>query len=96
MVIRARIRCINKTNRAAAHDRISHFGGQNDDGGRWKLSQAEAVSGVKSSKYSFYVEQPAGHVVNVIVARSAHGNEYLKTISDGEHPNNLLSLPECP
>ncbi|MDD3927909.1 MAG: DUF3892 domain-containing protein, partial [bacterium] len=27
---------------------------------------------------------------------SASGNKYLKTQNDGEQPNNLLSLPECP
>ncbi|WP_293875992.1 MULTISPECIES: DUF3892 domain-containing protein [unclassified Sphingomonas] len=37
-----------------------------------------------------------GSTVQVIVARSVSGNKYLKTQSDGEQPNNLLSLPECP
>jgi hypothetical protein len=37
-----------------------------------------------------------GQTVWVIVARSAAGNKYLKTQNDGEQPNNLLSLPECP
>jgi len=32
----------------------------------------------------------------VIIAVSKYGNEYLKTESDGEQPDNLLSLPECP
>jgi hypothetical protein len=31
-----------------------------------------------------------------VVARAASGHKYLKTESDGEQPNNLLSLPECP
>lgn len=25
-----------------------------------------------------------------------HGNKYLKTEADGDAPNNLLNLPECP
>ncbi|MGO7416641.1 DUF3892 domain-containing protein [Rhizobium ruizarguesonis] len=29
-------------------------------------------------------------------AKSAAGNKYLKTTADGDQPNNLLSLPECP
>lgn len=91
-----RIRCIRKTDRFNAHERISHIGGLHSDGSRLLLSQTEAISYIKNGTYRFYVEQPPGHRVDVIVARSAHGNEYLKTTADGEQPNNLLSLPECP
>jgi len=96
MATRVQIQCINKTNRASAHERIAFFGGRNTDGSRWKLDQAAAVAGARSGTYSFYVARPAGHFVDVVVARSPSGNEYLKTEADGEHPNNLLSLPECP
>jgi hypothetical protein len=33
--------------------------------------------------------------VGVEVAVSAYGRKYLKTVADGDPPNNLLSLPEC-
>jgi hypothetical protein len=91
-----RIRCINKTHRSDPHERISHIGGVNDDNTRWKLGLAEAIRGVESGKWSFYVEQPQGDRVNVVVAVSAYGNKYLKTVADGDQPNNLLALPECP
>jgi len=95
MAQRVRISCINKTDRHDPHERISHIGGVNSDGTTWRLSQPDAIAGIKSGKWSFYVERPPGHIVNVIVARSAQGNEYLKTEADGEQPNNLLALPEC-
>ncbi len=48
----------------------------------------------------FYVERPAGHRIDVIVALSSDGskslNKYLKTIADREQPDKLLSLPTCP
>ena len=76
--------------------RIRNIGGINPDRSPWKLSQEQAIADIKAQKYSFYVERPPGHVANVIIAESRFGHEYLKTETDGEHPDNLLSLPVCP
>jgi len=95
MTSKHRIRCVNKTDRYNAHERIQNVGGQNDDGTRWKISETRAIQGIESGEWGFYVSA-GGYTVDVIVAKSRYGHKYLKTVADGEQPDNLLSLPECP
>jgi hypothetical protein len=90
------IKCINKSDRYNPHERIINIGGFNADGTRWKLPQPSAIQGIESDKWSFYVSRPQGDTVWVVIAVSQYGNQYLKTEADGDQPNNLLSLPECP
>lgn len=94
MAKRARIQCINKTDRLNPHERIRNAGGVNPDGSRWKLTQPQTIEYIESGDWDFYVSE-GGHTVDVIVALH-EGNKYIKTVADGLHPDNLLALPECP
>ena len=94
MATRVEIMCINKSDRQNAHERIINVGGIHG-GQRWKISQQDAVAGIEGGKWSFYVSR-GGNTVDVIVATSRWGNKYIKTVADGEQPDNLLNLPECP
>jgi len=76
MASRHEIKCINKTDRQNAHERIHSIGGINSNGTRWKLSQTEAITSIEQGKYSFFVHR-GGNTVDVIVSVSRYGNKYL-------------------
>ncbi|MCA1530548.1 DUF3892 domain-containing protein [Bradyrhizobium yuanmingense] len=94
MAKRVRIRCINKTDRRSAHERIKNVGGLNSDGTRWKLSVKKTIRNLESREWEYYVEE-SGVTVEVIVATDGR-HKYIKTTVDRIQPDNLLSLPEFP
>lgn len=95
MATEVQIKCINKSDRTNPHERITHVGGVNPSGTRWRMTQTDAIADMEAGTYKFYVSVD-GDFVWVIIAVSRYGNKYLKTQADGDQPNNLLSLPECP
>ena len=90
----AEIKCVKKRDRDNLWERITHVGGVNRDGGRWKLTQEDAIKYLEGD-WDFYVSV-RGDTVYCEVGKSRFGNKYIKTRADGDLPNNLLSLPECP
>lgn len=93
--MRVEIDCINKDPREDPYRAITNVGGPNPDGTRWRLPLNEAAQGALNGLWDFYVRQ-GGHIVEVEVAISRYDNLYLKTEADGDTPDNLLSLRECP
>ena len=88
------IRCINKSESFDPHERILNVGGLTEGGRPWKLSQTEAIHCIVEDTYLFYVRQE-DRIIYVVIANQS-GWKYLKTTADGDQPDDLLSLPECP
>jgi len=87
--MRLQVTCINKTDRSNPHERIENIGGPN-----WKHREDDAISYIEHGVHSYFVSR-GGYEADVIVAQR-WGHKYLKTRADGEQPDNLLALPECP
>lgn len=85
---RRQVTCITKRDRTNPHERIQAIGGSG-----WKHSEDDAIRWIKLGTESYYVSRGGG-TVNVVVATRL-GREYLKTETDGESPDNLLSLSAC-
>lgn len=83
------------TTKREPRERISHIGCHTTTNLYLYLTEDEVIPRIESRTDTFYVERPAGHVVEVVVAER-EGKKYLKTEADGERPDNLLSLPDCP
>ena len=90
------IRCVVKSDRTGAHERIRAIGGANADGSPWTLTQDKAISQIEDGTSVFYIERPRDQRFDVIVAMDAQGNKYLKTVADRDQPEQLLHLPVCP
>jgi hypothetical protein len=94
MTSTARIRCINKREHKNPHERITHVGGMNSDGSRWKQTEDKTIQEIEDKSWAYYTDE-GGKRADVIVA-THNLRKYLKTTADGYAPDNLLSLPECP
>ena len=75
-------------------DTVTHIGGTNSDGTAWKMSEQDAIAGIKNGKLKFYI-----NVVDVaskgvwLTVDQKQGREVLSTTGD---PSMLRNLPDCP
>ena len=87
------IKCIDKTKQYDSRNRIAHIGGIKD-GKHWSLSQEEAIKRIESGKNKFWMDV-GGISFWVVVSISSSGSKYIKSNVDKDHPETLLTLPEC-
>lgn len=90
------ITCVTKSDRFNPHERITHLGGFYSNGHRWLWPQEWVIQAIESGQYRFFVQRGLATAVEVEVSISQWGHKYIKTKADFYHPDNLLSLSECP
>ena len=89
---RYRVSCTQKHEK---HEGIISLGCYGQGNTVHKFSEAEVIDRIENRGDTFYSERPDGHVAEIEVAKR-EGQKYLKTKPDGERPNNLDWLPDCP
>lgn len=89
-----RIQCVRRPPRGVLAG-LAGVGGLMPSGRRWYLTVRQALEEIERGQ-SFYVEEPTGDRVEVMVDQTLRGKRFLRTVADGDKPNNLLSLPSCP
>jgi hypothetical protein len=88
------VTCVTKNEQAQPTERVTHIGGINGRGRGWRLTRAEAIEGIISGRWQFFVRVGEAKTT-LVVGMSAMGARYLKTELDDGDPRTLLQLPEC-
>lgn len=74
--------------------KITHIGGRLKEGAEWSIPSEEAISGIQSGRFQFFIETNSGEVEQVVVARHRQLGPYLKSELDNTKPETLLNMPE--
>ena len=90
---RLRILCTRKISKETFNGDISHIGGVNGGGEKWNIAVKEAVEGIQSGLYEFYMVD-GFEEINVNI--SGNIEKTLTAIGKGYLHNLLFDLPDCP
>jgi hypothetical protein len=90
-----RVTAVARRSEDSPQTRIYALGGVGAGGSTWRMTVEQVIAAIERGE-RFYVENPVGDPVEIIVSRTSEGREYLRTVADGDEPNNLLALPELP
>lgn len=74
--------------------KITHIGGRLKEGAQWSIPTEEAISGIQSGRFEFFIQNDAGAVEKIVIARHRQLGSYLKSELDKARPDSLLNLPE--
>lgn len=88
------VTCIEKPHPYSPHEHITHIG---NPAANWKWDRDKVITSIDAKTNTFYVIDPFnGKRADVGVVRPSGRHPYLRTYSDGDWNDNLLSLDQCP
>lgn len=90
---RLRILCTKKLIRGTFEGDITHIGGVNGNGDKWNISVREAIEGIKSGTFEFFIVEQFDEI-NVRI--TGETEKTLTATGQGYLHNLLLDLPDCP
>ncbi|MBN7816984.1 DUF3892 domain-containing protein [Algoriphagus pacificus] len=90
---RLRILCTKKVSRTSLQGSITHIGGVNGTGEKWTVSTKEAINGILSGEYEFYLLEKRDEIPVLI---SGEQEKHLFAIGKESLTNLLEELPDCP
>jgi hypothetical protein len=64
------------------------------DGTHWIVSHDDAMEGLRTGRWAFYVRESSGTLQEVPIAED-NGERYLRSAIDSQCPESLLSLPRA-
>ena len=88
------ISCVHQRQHQDPHQRVVAVGGVKPDGSRWRLTELQAVSAIKSGTTHFFIT--GGGRTSRVVIDHHNAREFLKSQDDGDVPESLLGLPDFP
>ncbi len=90
------VTCITKPNPQSPHEHITHVGNPTANP-PWKATREEVIQSIDAKTNTFYVIDPRnGKRATVGVYRVTGKAPFLRTYTDGDWNDNLLSLNQCP
>lgn len=90
---RLRILCTKRLTKGSFEGDITHISGVNGTGEKWNISIREAVEGINSGSFEFFIVEQFKEI-NVKVTGDIEKS--LTALGQGYLHNLLFDLPDCP
>ncbi len=74
-------------------EKVTHIGGILNNGIEWVISHDEAVEGIRSGRFEYYMQLGEAVPEKLVIGKSVYGDTFIKSELDRYEPLRLLKLP---